>query len=341
MKPAVSVVLGFVLLLLGLVSGALWKGMDEEENRRKGLEASAQWMSKVQSLEESLKATSKERDEAREDLERLKKQGEAEVIGLQAKLAEAEKKALLPKEGAAGVAAKGTGEKPMKMLAQMMNAPGMKEVIKQQQLAQLDMIYGGLFQKFHLNDAEKQDLKNLIAERVKAESDLSVQLMGGSLAAAEIKSAVSALKNLKDANDQRIRTFLNNEGDYQMFQSWEGSKGDRMMLTLGQSAFASAGEPLSGAQEDQLVAAMAGARTRRQDIPDLSKIENMSPSNMAPAILERVLASLDVQAQEVYAAAASFLTPKQLEALKSMQAQQKTMQETGIKMGAAMFGGGK
>lgn len=341
MKPAVSAVLSFVLLLLGLVSGALWKGMDVEEERRKGAEASAQWKSTVQALEESLRSTSKERDTAREDVERLKKQGEAEVLGLQAKLAEAEKKSLAPKEGAAAVAAKGTEEKPMKMLAQMMNAPGMKEVIKQQQLAQLDMTYGGLFHKFHLNDAEKQDLKNLIAERVQAESDLGVQLMGGSLSAAESKAAVSALKNLKDANDQKIRTFLNNEGDYQMFQSWEGSKGDRMLLTLGKGAFAGVGEPLSGAQEDQLVAAMAGARTRRQDVPDLSKIENMSPSNMSPAMLERVLSSFDVQAQEVYAAAASFLTPKQLDALKSMQAQQKTMQEAGMKMGAAMFGGGK
>ena len=67
----------------------------------------------------------------------------------------------------------------------------------------------------------------------------------------------------------------------------------------------------------------------------------MNPSNMSPAILEHVLSSFDVQAQEVYAAASSFLTPKQLDALKSMQAQQKTMQEAGVKMGAAMFGGGK
>lgn len=156
-----------------------------------------------------------------------------------------------------------------------------------------------------------------------------------------MQSGQKALTEAKNASDLKIKTFLNNEQDYLAYQNWEQAKPERMALSMGQSAFAATGEPLTSVQEDQLANAMMRARTSRTNIPDLTKAENLSPENLSRLSLEKILASYDVQAQEVATAAAAFLSPKQLEALKTFQQQQKSLQEMGLKMSGAMFGGKK
>jgi hypothetical protein len=56
---------------------------------------------------------------------------------------------------------------------------------------------------------------------------------------------------------------------------------------------------------------------------------------------DRLMTSYDQQVKQVLASAAGFLTPKQLEALKALQQQQRAMQEAGLKMSSMMFGSGK
>jgi hypothetical protein len=215
----------------------------------------------------------------------------------------------------------------------------MKDAMVQQNLAQLDMIYGKLYSRLQLENLDKEDFKNLLGERMRAELEMSIQMMGGEFSPQQSAAAAADLKKAKDANDQKIRAFLNNETDYQTFQKWEQTKPERMMLNVGGTAFAAAGEPLTVAQEDQLVSAMFTARTQPSSVPDLSKPENLTPNNLTPQMGEKILANYDAQAAQVLAGAAGFLSPKQLEALKEFQKQQRAMQEMGIKMGAAMIGG--
>ena len=177
----------------------------------------------------------------------------------------------------------------------------------------------------------------MIAERVQGETELSLRLMEAGMPEEQKKTVFKALADAKDASDLKIKSFLNNEQDYQMFQSWEGSKAERMALTMGHAAFSAVGEPLTTQQEDQLVNSMTSARTRRTDVPDLSNVKSLASMTGDEKELARVTAAFNTQAQEVYAAAASFLSPKQLEALKTMQDQQQAMQAAGLKMGASMF----
>ena len=316
----------------------MFKEADLERERQQAREEASDRAQKILGLETTVADLARERDQA----QALAASKEQLARELDRKLGETETKlaaALKPRPPAAAV--KGPEQKPMNVVAEMMKNPEMKEVIKQQQLAQLDMLYGGLFKRFSLNEAEKEDFKKLLAERVQAESDFAMRAMGGEIPQKDMLEAQKALTEAKNASDLKIKTFLNNEQDYLAYQTWEQAKPERMVLSMGQSAFASAGEPLTGAQEDQLVNAMMSARTRRTDIPDLTKAENVSPENLSSTALEKILASYDVQAQEVAATAASFLSPKQLEALKTMQQQQKAMQEMGLKMSGAMFGGKK
>jgi len=169
--------------------------------------------------------------------------------------------------------------------------------------------------------------------------EMSLQMMGGGGSPQDSAAAVEELKRSKDASDQKIRSFLSNEADYQTFQKWEQTKGERVLLIMGASAFAGAGEPLTVAQEDQLVSAMLAARTQASSVPDMTKTENLTPGNLTPQMTEKVLANYDAQAAQVAAGAASYLSPVQMEALKALQKQQRALQEMGLKMGASMVGG--
>jgi hypothetical protein len=342
MKTTFAAATGAALLLAGFGAGSFWKDLDLQQERRANTSklelerlASASEIAKlgsqIASLESSLAGSKQELSAAGENAAKL----EEALRGAQAQLA---RKAVQASDsGAKGVPPQGGGRNLGKMLVEMMNAPEMKDMMQQQQQAQIDLMYGGLYARLRLNEADRQELKRLIAERVKEEADLGLKMMGEGLSKEQQAAAMKAFTDFKNANELKIKTFLNNEQDYQMFQGWENSKPDRMSLHLGSAAFSAVGEPLSPEQEDLLVKAMTGARTRRTDVPDLTKIENFSALGGDEKTMERILDGFKTQSEEVAAAAGSFLSPKQLEALKTMQEQQQVMQAAGIKMGFSMF----
>lgn len=339
MKLSLSVALSCATLLFAWGAGSSWKGKELDEARQRAGEVQHALNQYIQVLEGSIADLTRERDEAQS----LVSKQEQRAGDLERNLRDTEVKlanALKPQ--AIGVTKKEPDQKSGKFfLAEMMKSPEMRGIVKQQQIAQLDLFYGGLFKKLDLSGADLEDFKNLLAERLQVESEFALQAMGGDGVPKDAHAAQMGFKDSRKAIDTKIKTFLNNGQDYLMYQSWEQSKPERMLLSVGLSAFSAQGEPLSSAQEEQLVIAMMGARMRRSNIPDLTKPENLAPENLSQEMIDKVLVSYDEQAQEVAAAASVFLSPGQLEALKAMQQQQKALQDAGIRMGAAMFGGGK
>lgn len=291
-----------------------------------------------ESFEASLAELTRERDEARELSQKL----DAEVGQLTKKLDESQAAAVKAAANARAQPSIGNQGSPgssMKTLAEVFKKPEMKDVVVQQNLAQLDMIYGKLYDRLQLDNSEKQDLKNLLSERMRAELEVSMFMMSGDVSPQKAVASGQEILKANAESDQKIRAFLNNETDYQTFQKWEQSKPERMILNMGAAVFAGTGEPLSIAQEDQLVSAMFAARTQVSSVPDMTKPENFTPGNLSPQSSERILANSDAQAAQVAAGAAVYLSPTQMEALKVFQKQQRAMQEMGLKMSAAMIGG--
>ena len=323
-------------------AGFVWRDPELEAARRQAANASTTGEKVREALEASVADLTRERDEARAQRERL----EGQLRDLSQKLVESE--AAASKNAAAlarptaqgpGRPAGGAGNGPLQSMTERFKTPEMRDALVGQNLAQLDVMYGKLYGRLQLEGADKQDFKNLLGERMRAELEMSLKMMGGNLSPEQSAAAAAELKKNNEATDQKIRAFLNNETDYQTFQHWEQTKPERMMLHMGATAFAGAGEPLTPAQEDQLVSAMFAARTQTSSVPDMSKPENFTAANLGPQMAERVLASYDAQAAQVANGATAYLSEKQLEALKAFQKQQRAMQEMGIKMGAAMFGG--
>jgi hypothetical protein len=309
------------------------------EGLRSGLEA------KVKTLEGEVAEARKAREDVAASAGAERERAAKELAEVRAKLKEAEEKIAKAAKAApvaqASVAVKAEGG-VAKSMAEMMKDPAFKEMAKTQQVAMLDFEYGKLFERFKLSDGEKQDLKNMLAERKSKEMDFGLAMMAGEKDEKKIAEGVKALEAFKAESDAKIRTFLNNEEDFQKYKNWEETKGERMQLNMSGAAFSNVGEPLTSEQEDRLVAAMHAARTQVKDLPDLQKPENFKPENMTSEMVERMMKSYDSQASQVAQQAADFLSPKQIEALKTMQQTQKTMQEMGLKMmSSGAFGGKK
>ena len=219
----------------------------------------------------------------------------------------------------------------------MMKNPAMKDMMKQQQIAALDMQYGSLFSKFHLTDGEKADFKQLLADRIQRESELGLKMLDDTTPE-QRKALVQEYEESKKASDARIRNFLNNDTDYTAFKTWEDTKGERMQLDMGRTLFTNAGEPLTPLQEDQLIGVMSQVKKQPSTVPDLSKPQNFDPEHLTQADIDQQLAHYDASATAVATQAAQFLSPKQLETLRTMQQQWRTMSEAGLKMTSAMFG---
>ena len=319
-------------MIIGIGAGSLWKDMDLQQERRLNASTTEKFALEISRLEGSVKTLTQDLEDARSHASEL----DDALKSAQVQLTQVAAKGV---EGSGGTPAPGAGgdKKLGKLLAEMMNAPEMKDMMKQQQVAQIDMMYGGLYTRLHLNEADKQELKKLIGERVQQETEHSLRLMEEDLPEDQRKTLYKALADSKNSSDLRIKSFLNNEQDYQMFQSWESSKPERMALTLGHAAFSAVGEPLTTQQEEQLVNSMMDARIRRTDLPDLSNVQSLASLTGDEKEIARITAAFNAQAQEVYTAASAFLSAKQLDALKSMQEQQQSMQAAGLKMGASMF----
>ena len=329
---------GLALVSGAFVSGFSWRDSEVAVVRQQADNAARAGDNLRESFEASVAELTRERDEARELSQKL----DAEVGQLAKKLAESQAAAVKAAANARAQPSIGNQGSPgssMKTLAEVFKKPEMKDVVVQQNLAQLDMIYGKLYDRLQLDNSEKQDLKNLLSERMRAELEVSMFMMSGDVSPQKAVASGQEILKANAESDQKIRAFLNNETDYQTFQKWEQSKPERMILSMGAAVFAGTGEPLSIAQEDQLVSAMFAARTQVSSVPDMTKPENFTPGNLSPQSSERILANSDAQAAQVAAGAAVYLSPTQMEALKVFQKQQRAMQEMGLKMSAAMMGG--
>ena len=327
-------VLGTVALLgIGFGAGFLVQErttaplLRESEKQRRALED--KWNGALTEISGIQRSREESMEEAGRERQRAEQAGQ-EIAALQARVKELEAR----RETETAAAKRQATGKPF---AQMLKDPQMKEFIKNQQVAMLDLQYGKLFDRFQLSPAERQDLKGLLAEKLRRELDLGLAgAAGDPNKAAELARSIKAVS---DEMDGKIRTFLNNEEDFATYRNWEDTKAHRMQLNLLGPAFSGVGEPLSGEQEEKLVSAMQSASSQNGTE---GTADGFNPQflqgGMTPELGEKLLRNLDQQSARVLGDAAQFLSPNQLGALKQAQENQRKMAELGMRM---MTNGGK
>ncbi len=223
-------------------------------------------------------------------------------------------------------------------LREMMNAPGMREAMERQQALQIDIAYARLFDQLQLSPQEREHFKKLLVERQKTQTELSLKLMDDTLTSAQRQEIGEQIDRQRTAFDDTIRQFLNHDDDWQSFQHWEKTLPERSQYEmLGKGLFASSAEPLSAQQEQQLIDLMAEVRARPGSGGNLAGKTNLDPSLLTDDLVKRQLQQIEVNGRIVAERAAEFLTPAQLQTLKTYQEQTASMTKTGIEMSKMLF----
>ena len=224
-----------------------------------------------------------------------------------------------------------------KTLAAMLKNPAMRELLLQQQIGDVDAQYEGLFAEFDLDDPELLEFRQLLTERMTLEADQSLKLMEEGLTSSQRAAVTQESQKAKQAIDSRIRNFLNSEEDWAAFKRWEDTKSERMQLDMGRSYFAESGEALTPEQEEQLLDVLRQSRSGLKASPDFSKLGRLDPSLVTEADIERQMSYWDTNAALVLQGAAAFLTPGQMQSLRTVQQLWRSATEEGLRASTRMF----
>ena len=240
------------------------------------------------------------------------------------------------KDGAFG---KGMGE----MLGKMMKDPAMREMMREQQKAVINMMYAGLFKDLKLTPDEKEKFKTLLTDAQMKNVEAAQGLFGGG----DNKDSASeeAGKQITDAKkqtDEEIKALLGDERFVQ-YQEYQKSVGERMQLDQLKNQMAAENMPLKDEQTAQLLQVMKDAKAAApppisDDQTQVPKKETFTAEN-----LDKQLKWMDDYNQRVREsiAARQILTPEQLKQYQTFQEQQTSMQKLGLNMAKQMFGGDK
>jgi hypothetical protein len=222
-------------------------------------------------------------------------------------------------------------------MSQMMKDPKMREAMKGAAVMQIEMQYAKLIGKLSMNETETTHFKKLLGDRFSAKTDMGFEMMDASVTKEQRKAVTDQYEASKKASDAAIKEFLNDNADFATFMHWEDTEPERMQMMLGKTAFDAASAPLSPEQEEQLISLMAEVRKRPSDLPDLNDPQQIDPGMMTDDFTKRLAAAFDQQQRSVLEGAAGFLAQPQIEALKKMQEQMRTLNEAGLKMSKSMM----
>lgn len=238
-------------------------------------------------------------------------------------------------------AAKTNGANPF---ANMFKDPKMKEMIKSSQKAfigpMIDKQYAALFQQLNLTPDQSAALKDLLQKKMLAGADAGMNLMDGSLDAAQRADLAKQMKSQTDDYDAQIKQLLG-DANYQQFQDYEKTTPDRMTVSQFSDQLAGGANPLSPDQQQQLVQMMSDERNGFKWTTDYNNQNNALNGDYASMFSEDKITQFAKEKeqldQQILARARQFLTAQQLDSFQQFQNSQRELQITGMKMAAQMF----
>jgi len=228
-------------------------------------------------------------------------------------------------------------------LAGMFDDPKMKAMIKKQSEAMMGPMveknYGAFIKEHNLPPEQSKALKELLKNKMMAGAEIGMSMLSGDMDEAKRKEMTDQIKRDTDAADAQIKELLGDE-NYAAFEKYEKTTGERMAVGQFKDQLTGSDSPLTGEQEQQLIATMG---TIQGDFKWTTDYQNKKPGSAdynqmfteeRIETYEREKVEFDKQ---VLAKAGQILTPDQLKAFESFQDSQRQMQMVGMKMAAKML----
>lgn len=225
------------------------------------------------------------------------------------------------------------------MLEKMMKDPSMREMVRSQQKAAINMMYGGLFKEMKLSSEEKEKLMGILTETQMKSVENAKGLFGGTKEGELPEESTKLLTDAKKQSDAEIKALLGDER-YAQFTDYQKNMGERMQIDQLKTRLEGENLALQDEQSAQLLQAMKEEKATVP--PPIPSDANQSPSDMKALMtsenIDKQIQWMDDYNRRVLDRAVQFLTPEQLKSYREMQEQQASMQQMGLKMAREMFG---
>jgi RNA polymerase sigma factor (sigma-70 family) len=231
--------------------------------------------------------------------------------------------------------------KMLALTARMM-APTMGKGMMDMMGKMMVKFYAPVFGQLNLGQDQRAQLEELIMKKNAVNMDKGLALMKGSRDAARRAVLIEDMKSGREGCDAEIRRILGDE-NYPVFEQFEKSIPDRIVLGLFKSKSARSRAALSEEQQEQLLQAVSAARAQYPWSTDLSlRIQNpadpvamFSPENIATFAREE-----EEFDRRLPARVEMILTAEQLAAFEPFLAKQRQGKIASMKMTAKMFAPG-
>lgn len=241
-----------------------------------------------------------------------------------------------PDETDSGLLGKGMGE----MLGKMMKDPSMREMMREQQKAAINMMYAGLFKELNLTPEETEQFKALLTEVQMRNIENAQGLFGTGDKAASTADTAKQVAEARKQTDADIRALLGDER-FAIYEDYQKNMGERMQLDQFRNQLATESAPMGDSQAMQLMQIMKEEKAAVPPIIPTDQAQLPRKEMFTTENFERQLQWMEDYNRRVLARAQTVLTPEQFRQYQSFQDQQASMQKLGLNMARQMFGGEK
>lgn len=222
------------------------------------------------------------------------------------------------------------GQNPFANLRKMMEDPAMKEATMGMAKGQVDMMYGGFFDRAGFDADTNEALSALLLERHNESMKSGMSMMTATKEERK-ERALQMAESEKDFKEE-LREVLGEEG-MAGFDQWEKEMPHRQLLKQATTSLRG-DNALSTTQEEELVQLMV---LRNEELPGKG-MDQFKPGDMPGKKDTEMLLARQTKLNELYLQDAKVvLSESQHEAYATSMRQQQKMMEFGMRMGAQMF----
>ena len=227
----------------------------------------------------------------------------------------------------------------MLALTTKMMAPTMGKGMTAMMGKMMVKMHSPVFGQIVLSQEQRARLEELILKKNAVNMDKGLALMNRKLDAARRAALIEEMKSGREGCDAEIRRLLGEE-NYQVFEGFEKSLPDRIVIGMFQSKSARTGAGLSEEQQEQLLQAIGAARAQYRWSTDLSRrIQN--PADVVGTFSQENITTFAREEEEfdrqLPARVEMILSAEQLAAFEPFLAKQRQAKIAAMKMTARML----
>ncbi|MEE9369040.1 MAG: hypothetical protein V3V05_09270 [Pontiella sp.] len=233
------------------------------------------------------------------------------------------------------------GRRMMSSMAKMMENPTMNKIMEASQRGAIGALYSDMIEYLDLNAEETKYFMDLLMHRQMKQVDIAMKMMGGNLSEEEQKQLTAELEEATNLVKSEMKIFLNGDKDYEEFEFYEKTMGERMMLSQLDQNLSGSEAALSDEAYRSLLGMMHDERSSFTFSSNLHDENNndVNPARFSEDNVKKFDSDMNALNERILEQAKSMLTLEQLKAFESVIKASAELQIAQIEMASQMFSG--